>query len=336
MPAPNPSHANSGSRGFGQGYGGHVPPTPSYMTRPQQQPPAQSDSHHFQYSPPPPPPPRPASAASPPNLDQLVEMSTDAIGSLSISALKSILFTNHVATGQILEKSDLVKKVLVLVENEKSERVRQRQIQERDEMERLQRAMETMPGTTNLFEQDSEEQTMEQPQQQEDGDTEDQQAEESRPDFDTPIHLSDDDGDDDDESRNNDEGGQDETNHPRSSSTPAATPSHQPKATGFSFERPGMCVICQDEDANIAIIDCGYVNVILFYIIFHLIYAYFFFTHIFQKVIWRCVEDAPNWLWRARKSVLCVVHVLSLRLDCFAFLGHRTCGSREGFVIVKY
>jgi len=217
-------------------------------------PPAQSDSPS-QYSPPrrtpyssspPRPPPRPASVAAPPNLDQLVEMNTDSIGSLSISALKSILFTNHVTTGQILEKSDLVKKVLLLVENEKAERVRQRQTQERDEMERLQRAMETMHGT-NHFERDMEE---EQTEWQQDGD-EDQHANESRPDFEIPMRRS-----DDESSRNND----DETNHSHtSSSTPAAaaSPPH-PKATGSSFERPGMCVICQDEDANIAIIDCGH------------------------------------------------------------------------------
>ena len=62
-----------------------------------------------------------------------------------------------------------------------------------------------------------------------------------------PIHRS------DDESRSN-EGGYDETNHSHSSSTPVASPL-LPKATGSSFERQRICVICQDEDANIAIID---------------------------------------------------------------------------------
>ena len=173
-------------------------------------------------------------------------MSTDSIGSLSISALKLILFTNHVTTGQILEKSDLVRKVLVLVEDEKAERVRQRQIQEREAMERLQRALEAMHGS-NHFEQDTEEQT----ERQQDG----EDANESRPNSDIPLHRS------DDESRNN-EGGH-ETNHSQSSSIPAASPPH-PKATGSSFERLGMCVICQDEDANIAIIDCGYVILFIY------------------------------------------------------------------------
>ena len=172
-------------------------------------------------------------------------MSSDSIGSLSISALKLILFTNHVTTGQILEKSDLVKKVMMLVESEKAERVRQRQMQEREEMERLQRAMEAMHGT-NHFERDTEEQT----ERQQDGD-EDQHANESRSELDIPVHRS------DDETKSN-EVGHDETDRSHSSSTPAASPP-QPKVTGSSFERPGMCVICQDEDANIAIIDCGYV-----------------------------------------------------------------------------
>ena len=123
----------------------------------------------------------------------------------------------------------------MLVESEKAERVRQRQMQEREEMERLQRAMEAMHGT-NHFERDTEEQT----ERQQDGD-EDQHANESRSELDIPVHRSD-----------------DETDRSHSSSTPAASPP-QPKVTGSSFERPGMCVICQDEDANIAIIDCGYV-----------------------------------------------------------------------------
>ena len=174
-------------------------------------------------------------------------MSTDSIGSLSISALKSILFTNHVTTGLILEKSDLVNKVLVLVENEKTERVRQRQVAEREEMERLQRAMETMHGTGfEHMEEDTEERQ---------NWDRDQQAHESESDSNIPMHHN------DGENREN-EDANDEINHSHSSSTPASSLPN-PKAPGSSFERPGLCVICQDEDANIAIIDCGYVITIL-------------------------------------------------------------------------
>ena len=269
------------------------------MTRPQQQPP-QRPNDHFQPSPPraapysssppraPPLPTRPASVAPPPNLEQLVEMNTESIGSLSISALKSILFTNHVTTGQILEKGDLVQKVLVLVENEKAERVRQRQMEEREEMERLQRAMETMHGTEEGTEGWSSRDR-------------DQQANESEMHSDIPVN-------------NSDRGNED---HPHSSSTPAASPP-QSKPPGPIFDRPGMCVICQDEDANIAIIDCGYV----IYLFIPLSYLMFIFSF-HPKVIWRCVEDVPSWLWKAQKSALCVAHVLLRRLDCFAFTGRR-------------
>jgi len=158
-----------------------------------------------------------------------------AIGSLSISALKSILFTNHVTTGQILEKGDLVKKVLVLVEDEKAERVRQRQMEEREEMERLQRAMESMPGADNHIERDMER-----------NEDRDRETDDFRSGFDIPMHHSDDEGDHESKS-----------NHSRDNSSAPAPPPH-PKLAGSSFERPGMCVICQDEDANIAIIDCGH------------------------------------------------------------------------------
>jgi hypothetical protein len=37
-----------------------------------------------------------------------------------------------------------------------------------------------------------------------------------------------------------------------------------PPASYVAAERNGLCVICQDEDANIAIVDCGYVLVLFF------------------------------------------------------------------------
>lgn len=41
-----------------------------------------------------------------------------------------------------------------------------------------------------------------------------------------------------------------------SASPPASKPRHHPKPT--SAERDGLCVVCQDEEASIAIVDCGY------------------------------------------------------------------------------
>ena len=302
----HPGHSRSSGDGT---YGSHIPPAPPYATRPQQRSPSQPNYHSHSSPPhaarssePPLPLPRTraSSVAPPPSLDQLVEMSTDSIGSLSISALKSILFTNHVTTGLtgglILEKSDLVRKVLVLVENERAERVRQRQMEEREEMERLQRSMETMYGT-GYFERGTEEQT----EGQQDGVDGDHPANDSGSSFDVPIE---------DGSREN-EGGHG-INRPHSSSPPA--PSAAPRSSGSALDRPGMCVICQDEDANIAIIDCGYV---FFFAVCPVEVSYFISIY---KDIWRCVGDAQNWSWRARKSARYVVHVLSLRLDYFAFL----------------
>jgi hypothetical protein len=50
---------------------------------------------------------------------------------------------------------------------------------------------------------------------------------------------------------------------PAASSAPPPLP---PKAQAMAshLERTGLCVICQDEEANIAIVDCGYVYLALF------------------------------------------------------------------------
>lgn len=46
---------------------------------------------------------------------------------------------------------------------------------------------------------------------------------------------------------------------PRPSEPKAAAPKLTPKAQAMAshLERTGLCVICQDEEANIAIVDCG-------------------------------------------------------------------------------
>lgn len=49
---------------------------------------------------------------------------------------------------------------------------------------------------------------------------------------------------------------------PRLSSAPKSKPRSHPKST--NAERFGLCVICQDEEANIAVVDCGYVINVLF------------------------------------------------------------------------
>ncbi|KAJ2969940.1 hypothetical protein NUW54_g12848 [Trametes sanguinea] len=48
---------------------------------------------------------------------------------------------------------------------------------------------------------------------------------------------------------------------PKAPVSPPPTSTLTPKAQAMAsrLERTGLCVICQDEEANIAIVDCGYV-----------------------------------------------------------------------------
>jgi hypothetical protein len=124
-------------------------------------------------------------------------MTTHNIAGLSISILKSILFTNHVNAGLILEKSELVLKVQNLIESERQNRERQRLMEAFEQMER------------DLIEADN--------------------------------------------AREREEA----NNGPSTSPPKLSTASVRP--TSSSLDRDGLCVVCYDNDANIAIVDCGYV-----------------------------------------------------------------------------
>lgn len=153
-------------------------------------------------------------------------MTSEAIGSLSISALKAILFTNHVNAGMILEKSDLVAKVKVLAADERRERERQRVLEEQEEAERAERQRVLL------------EQLRAQ-----------RQREEGRRDHE---HV------DGEHMQESEDARTDGDEHLDSkSSVPPPLPS---KTTAADLDRTGLCVVCQDEEANIAIVDCGFVS----------------------------------------------------------------------------
>jgi len=126
-------------------------------------------------------------------------MEPGSIKVLSVGVLKGILFQNHVNARLILEKSDLVNKVVTLVEDERMDRERKAREEEQEE-----RAMEA----------------------------ERRMKEESKTD-------------------------KGEKGQSTDSTKPAPLP---PKAQAMAatLERTGLCVICQDEEANIAIVDCGH------------------------------------------------------------------------------
>lgn len=168
------------------------------------------------------------------------------IRSLSISALKALLFSNHVNVNatMVLEKSDLVERVLQLVENEKMERDRARQANEEEE-ERIREAIrDTMRDDS------AENEHME------------QYEHEHRDQDEDHYHPA---------ASAADQKQEDEHAHSSSSSSPhlragtspprpTSASSRSPPRKAAYTERGGLCVVCQDEEANIAIVDCGYVD----------------------------------------------------------------------------
>jgi len=141
-------------------------------------------------------------------------MSDDEVSQMSISALKTVLFQNHVNARLMLEKSDLVTRVHALLGDERRERAREAAIHAREEEEMFARQHAMM----------------------EEQHCRDEQAHEGR----------------------------------RSSAHAPEADAQQPKpnvapspmmGTAVDLERNGLCVVCQDEEANIAVVDCGCVSI---------------------------------------------------------------------------
>jgi hypothetical protein len=136
-------------------------------------------------------------------------MTDDEISHMSISALKAVLFQNHVNARLLLEKSDLVARVHALLGDERHERAREATIHAREEEEMMARQRAMMD--------------------------EYHQEEQARQDREQAHSV-------------------DDAQH----SEPKASPPPM-MGTSADLERNGLCVVCQDEEANIAIVDCGYV-----------------------------------------------------------------------------
>jgi hypothetical protein len=163
-------------------------------------------------------------------MDELLNMQFEGIKALSISMLKEILFRNHVNARLILEKSDLVNKVVTLVEAERKDRER-KAIEEEQEK----RAMEE---ARRMREEESQ-------RRKEEKESEEASADSAKP-FSLPPKV---------------------------------------QAMAATLERTGLCVICQDEEANIAIVDCGYASSP----------SSQFDTDLNHLIgTWRCVVDVPT------------------------------------------
>ncbi|KAI0090351.1 hypothetical protein BDY19DRAFT_888033 [Irpex rosettiformis] len=164
-----------------------------------------------------------------PSLDELLAMSPDDVRALPISTLKAVLFQNHVNARMIVEKSELVSKVQTLINDERAEREAHAR-REAEEDRELQEALEA--SRREHAERERERQQPQGP----------DQAASSASD-DVPIQ---------DPLR---------SSSPSSASkeeTPRQKMSARPQNMASHLERTGLCVICQDEEANIAIVDCGH------------------------------------------------------------------------------
>ncbi|KAI1786707.1 hypothetical protein LXA43DRAFT_897417 [Ganoderma leucocontextum] len=174
------------------------------------------------------------------SIDQLLEMSDAQVAALSIGSLKEVLFKNHVTARLIVEKGELVSRVKTLIEEERGERERKAREEEAErqyeEQIRAAREGSSTPAAPSQSVSPG-------PERAEDGEggvqmPVPQPAAAEGPAF--PEASS---------------------SPPKRVVTPPPTSmlSANAQAMASRLERTGLCVICQDEEANIAIVDCGYV-----------------------------------------------------------------------------
>ena len=197
-------------------------------------------------------------------------MTDDEVSKMPISALKTVLFQNHVNARLILEKSDLVARVHALLGDERQERAREAAIHAREEEEIF------AQQHTMMEERRREEQARE--------DRENEHKDGSARAFKgDSLH-----------------------------SNPQVAPPPM-RGTSVDIERNGLCVVCQDEEANIAIVDCGCVYTS------SRIPAHN--EHRFIA-IWQCVASAQILSCPLLESVRFVGLVSSRRHDSSAYSNH--------------
>jgi len=180
-------------------------------------------------------------------------MAPEDIRSLPVAVLKEILFHNHVNARLPIEKSDLVERVTTLIADERRERERQeifRQMEE--EQERLRQVeveAETHAGQLEELHLDPEQQIP---------------GVAPEPSPETNFGQGSTDADSNDPGQQIPTASTDDATSPEPQTT-ANTPTPPPMsgansrpAMAITLERNGLCVICQDEEANIAVVDCGH------------------------------------------------------------------------------
>lgn len=168
--------------------------------------------------------------------------------------LKEILFHNHVNARLLIEKSDLVERVTTLIADERRERERQevfRQMEEEQErLRRLGTEAGTGTGQPSELHPDSGQQT---------DDVNPEPAPVTDPEQGLEILSSDDSNQQIPTSGTEDVSSSDHQVAPITPTSPKPVSGVNSRpAMAMNLERNGLCVICQDEEANIAIVDCGH------------------------------------------------------------------------------
>ncbi|KAG1823485.1 uncharacterized protein BJ212DRAFT_683996 [Suillus subaureus] len=174
-------------------------------------------------------PPQPSTPQPPPPLSALLAMSTSSLSRLPIHTLKQILYEARVRLpADLLEKGELVARVSTWLEEERTA-AEERDIMEREEREQEERERREREEQEERERVEAERSIME--------------TELAEPEDD---HMHD--------FAENAETHDESQQHPPPPST--SPPPSPPRMT--LAERSGLCVICQDQEANIAIVDCGH------------------------------------------------------------------------------
>lgn len=218
-------------------------------------------------------------------------MTDREVKALSIGTLKAILFRNHVNARLVVEKEELVSKVKSLLEDERRERAdstRRAEEEERETQERIRRLRE-QAAASRAQSAVPPSQSAENVQSSSEGDITleriDTAAHGPTTEHDVPPPTP-----------------PKETSPPSpsspSSSAPIGQMSQKAQAMASHLERTGLCVICQDEEANIAIVDCGYVLTVL--------NRYEYVLNVYSVAILQCVAPARISSCLARENALFV------------------------------
>jgi flagellar biosynthesis GTPase FlhF len=217
-----------------------------------------------------------------------MELTNEQLSALSIGTLKGVLNQNHVNARLVLEKDDLVAKVKALIEAEHREREREAQYHAMEEEARntpqvpqVPQTLQTNPQSehvpTQAHEpilqqqeghdqqpQSQEQQGEEQKPQERQESQQDRPAEASEVVFEGPEAVP----------ATESSPHMDVDSHDDHAPPPAAAPPDtgsinaslrasvslptMKQPVSLPPEREGLCVVCQDETANIAIVDCGH------------------------------------------------------------------------------